>query len=40
MMIFKKTKEFEKDLKQLTKKYRSLPEDLKNLKQYSIEHVS
>lgn len=37
MMIYEMTKEFEKDLKQLTKKYRSLPEDLENLKQYSIE---
>jgi mRNA-degrading endonuclease YafQ of YafQ-DinJ toxin-antitoxin module len=33
MMNFKTIEEFEKDLKQLTKKYRSLPDDLETLKQ-------
>lgn len=35
-MNFKTIEEFEKDLKQLTKKYRSLPDDLETLKHSSI----
>ena len=36
-MIYKIIPEFEKDLKRLTKKYDTLPEDLENARKYAIE---
>ena len=37
IMIYKVTKEFEKDLKRLIKKYSSLEQDLETLKKYGID---